>query len=197
MTTPIDAAARIPARIDGFYTPPLVAIDPGLDVVAWAEFRKGLRPPTPAVGLARLTAHGTLETDKRQSLAARLAAIHDGLRDVLTDGGVREVAIEVPSKAGQYARTGKKNQGAMQNLERAIGVIIVAAVEAVGEENVRLVHAPAGRWAKKENRHMWLRAVAKEANVPLPLGPRGGIPHDVWDAIWTGLQVIRTPRMAE
>jgi Holliday junction resolvasome RuvABC endonuclease subunit len=127
VTTPIGVAAKPPARIDGIYSPQLIAVDPGLDCIGWAEFRRGLRPPTAAVGLARLMAHGTLETSPRDPLALRLYLIHQGMTQVLGGQGVREIAIEVPSKAGEYVRTGKKNQAAMQNLERAIGVIIVAA----------------------------------------------------------------------
>lgn len=195
MTTPLSTVGR--ARIDGIYTPKLVSFDPGLDLVGWAEFRRGLRAPTPAAALSRLTAYGKLETETTDTLAQRLTDIYDGVRGLLGTAEAFEVAVEVPSKAGEYNRTGKKNAAAMQHLERAIGVIIVAAVATVGAENVRLIPAPSGRWAKKEYRHAWLRSVAKEASVELPVGPRGGIPHDVWDAIWNGIQVIRTPRMVD
>lgn len=200
MTTPISTAARGKARIDGIHVPQLISFDPGLDCTAWATFARGLRAHTALIAVARLRDHGSIETDAKTALGWRLKTIYDfalqrmiGLRDE----NPLEVAIEVPSKAGQYRRTGAKNAAAMQNVERVIGVLTVAAVNAVGPENVRLTPAPSGKWAKKEHRHAWLRSIAREAGVELPLGPRGGVPLDVWDAIWNGVQVIRTPRINE
>ena len=175
----------------------LLSVDPGLDMTGWAAFRKGLRPPSAPVALARLRETGMIKTSSKKALPERLAALHDGVTETIRRVAAAEVAIEVPSKAGEYRRTGKRNAGAMQNLERAIGAMMVAAAECVGPANVRLFPAPAGAWAKKEHRHAWLRSIAKEANVPLPFGPRGGVPADVWDAIYVGVQVLRTPPMAE
>lgn len=184
-------------RIDGVYNPRLVSCDPGLDCSGWACFRKGLWASSPTVGLARLEQHGRIETGPGIPLQERLVFIHVSFKAVLTDTGAKEVVIEVPSKAGQYDRTGKKNATALANLERVIGVLIVAAAEVVGHENVRLIRAPAGQWAKKEHRHEWLRSVGREAGIELPVGPRGGKQEDVWDAIWNGLQVLRTPPVLE
>lgn len=185
------------SRLDGHYTPRLLSIDPGLDNSGWVLFRKGLWAATPVVAVSRIQEWGQIETTTDGSLQARLVSISESVEFVCRRSDAKEVVVEVPSKAGQYARAsrGQMDKG-VQNLERAIGVIIVGASKVVGHENVRLIRAPSGPWARKQYRHEWLRSVAREAGWTLPAGPRGGKLEDVWDAIWNGVQVLRTPPIA-
>lgn len=181
------------SRIDGVYSPRLLSIDPGLDVTGWSCFRKGLWASTPVVALARLEKWGEITTSPRSAFQDRLVAIHEGVKAAVAESEAKEVAVEVPSKAGEYRGAGKARSGGLQNLERAIGVIIMTASLVVGSANVRLIRAPSGQWAKKPFRHQWLRHVAKEAKMALPQGPKGGAMEDVLDSVWNGIQVLRTP----
>src|SRR5947209_9210742 len=70
---------RVPIRILG--------IDPGLRRTGWGII---------AIDGSHLSflACGSLLTDEKQTLAVRLLAIHDGLRDVVTEHAPHEAAVE-------------------------------------------------------------------------------------------------------
>ena len=177
---------------------PLVSIDSGFAVAGWARWRDGAHPANAVAALKRFDSCGMIRTSPDLSEAARLVELHHAIVGVITDAQRAlklrttewpDVVIEVPS----VPFASKKRSQGVQDLTLGCGAIIVAAALTVGPENVKLAGAPSGKWATKSRKHAWLRAQCVDAGTPWPTGIRGGKLEDVWDAMWLGVQVLRTP----
>lgn len=175
----------------------VLALDPSLASTGWAFFIGGPRPPDAGAALRRFDRCGMIQTDSDDSLQERLAEIHEAIRHLIHENGPEIVAIEMPATFYSYGRHGgRAAQAHVVEYFMAVGAILASARLHTGPGDVLQVKAPSGRFSKKEYRHEYLEAKAGQVGMDWPVGPRGGKLPDVYDAIWVGVQVLRTPPMA-
>lgn len=163
------------------------AIDPGFDLLALAVFEYNTEVPTPADFGSRLGLLWKTEeivTDAQAPLFERVEHIAWALQRKLLEFDVDRVFLELPSKPGAY----KRNRGlslamadGMRKLHLAIGAV-VAVCSYLGVDVV-----PVSSGVPKAERQAMLKNAAKLEGVELPTGPRGGVRHDLWDAIYLGV----------
>lgn len=176
----------------------VAAIDPGLDEMGAAHFlAPHHRPTTLDDAIQTLQAGAGVASFPPEPVAARLKAIGWTARQVAR--GAADVVIEVPATDGLYARRrrdGKRLAALARSLNRfhlALGATIIGAgggTVKVGElpPNIRLVKADG---VPKAERQELLRHVGRDLpDGYLPVGPRGAVLDDAWDAIWLGCRWI-------
>lgn len=181
----------------------LVSFDSGFAIAGWARWREGAHPADAKIALRRFDRGGLITTSPDNPEPQRLAELAEAVEAVLRDtqdalalrkGEWPDVAIEVPS----VPFASRKRAQGVQDLTLGCGAMIAAAARIVGcSSRVIMMPAPAGRWAAKPKKHAWLRAQFDDAGLPWPTGMRGGAMPDLYDAIWLGVQVLRTPPMGK
>lgn len=172
----------------------VLAIDPGYRTLGWAMLRAGPEQPRDApAALRQIVAHGRVQLVDG-SISEHLEAIRDTIVFKLNEKPPTIVAVELPAIQGAYSpEHGRARLAGVELLLLATGAIIAAATSVLGHARVVQLRAPRGRWARKPLRHEWLISQFKLAGRAEPTGPKGGYMPDVLDAIWIGVQVLRTP----
>lgn len=164
-------------------------IDPGLDAAGFALFdTAGLGGGADALRAWRQSFH--LTTDAAFPLPTRLRAL---ATETQTEARrlfpLDRIVIEHPRHDGEHRAIGRKNRRAVNSLFMAIGALMAGAEQAYPGK----VHLELAGKERKAARMAFLEAVAQQAGVQLPVGPRGGITGgiaDERDAIYLGWHTL-------
>lgn len=168
----------------------MIAIDPGIDTTGVAVFDlerwedAGGTKNNLGRALRAFELHYEITTSPDDELAERLIRLHYAVAEIVADQNPEVAYVEMPAYHGSYSGGTERRRG-VNKLYMALGAILS------GLSATTVVEMPAIRQPKK-HRHELLEAAASVEDVPLPLGPRGGVPEDVWDALWVGIQALTT-----
>lgn len=173
----------------------LYSIDPGYDNVGFAwfdveifqdsQFTMGLATAQAAMYSMRAMGEFPLTGSPEQ----RIRTISLSLVGMSIEERGAVVLIEVPAIDANYSRhSGRKMQKSLNKLWMSIGAIAAAVSRPSGPQ----VHFIPADTRPKSERYALMEPVAEEMGVELHRGARGGIRHDVWDAVELGWRSLAT-----